>query len=145
MNFDPKKYLGTWYQIAHYPSYFEGSNSWNTTANYQQKHGKILVTNSTVVNGKTEVAYGTAIYLGDGKFNVVFPGQQQSTEANYIVQQVWKKNGEYSFAVVTNPDQSMLFVLSRNSNPTAKQVKKIFAYLDQHFQVSKIVMTPHYS
>lgn len=142
--FDPKKYLGTWYQIAHYPSWFEGSATYNTKAVYEKDGDKIKVTNSTNVGGSINVAKGTAVYLGDRKFNVAFPPQKNTTDANYVIQKLWKLNGKYIWSIVTNSDKSQLYVLSRKRNPSLKQVNRVFAYLKKNFDMNKIVMTGQY-
>lgn len=71
--FDLNKYLGTWYELAHYPSWFQRNDNYNTKAKYSiNNDGTINVKNSTISNGKKFISRGNAIKLTSTNFNVQF-------------------------------------------------------------------------
>lgn len=48
-SFDINKYFGVWYELIHYPSWFQRNDNYNTMATYTLDHDTqiILVKNST--------------------------------------------------------------------------------------------------
>lgn len=72
--FELSKYLGTWYELAHYPSWFQRNDNYNTKAEYGlNSDGSVSVHNSTITQGKPFDSYGTARNLGGTNFRVDFP------------------------------------------------------------------------
>ncbi|CAH6419895.1 Hypothetical protein HVR_LOCUS971 [uncultured virus] len=107
---DLNNYLGTWYELMHYPSWFQRNDNYNTTAEYtlENVNGQkvIRVHNSTITQGKRFDSIGIGRYLGGYNFRVDFPmGEvaklQQSGEfkgyrsdtnnniPNYVVEKLW--------------------------------------------------------
>ncbi|KAI6682430.1 hypothetical protein NL676_036311 [Syzygium grande] len=73
--FDLKRYLGRWYEIAAFPSFFEARNAVDTRATYTLKEdGTLDVLNEDWVNGKREYIRGTA-----------YKADLSSNEANFKV------------------------------------------------------------
>lgn len=87
--FDLQKYLGTWYELAHYPSWFQRNDNYNTIARYTLLDDRTIqaikgtprkiyeeplvqVHNSTISQGKRIDSYGVATYLGETNFRVDF-------------------------------------------------------------------------
>lgn len=71
--FDLNKYLGLWYELVHYPSWFQRNDNYNTTAEYKlNDNNTISVQNSTITQGKHFESYGIAVSLGDTNFHVNF-------------------------------------------------------------------------
>jgi apolipoprotein D and lipocalin family protein len=107
---DLARYTGTWYEIASYPNRFQKSCS-DTSATYTLlPDGKIEVLNRCTRGGKADSIKGTA--------KVVDP----ATNARIKVTFFWPFSGDYwiielgaqyEYAVVSNPDRSYLWVLSR--------------------------------
>jgi apolipoprotein D and lipocalin family protein len=107
---DLARYAGTWYEIASYPSRFQKGCS-GTSATYTlMPGGWIEVLNRCTRAGKTDSV--------KGKAKVADP----STNAKLKVTFFWPFSGaywiielgaEYEYAVVSNPDRSYLWVLSR--------------------------------
>lgn len=161
--FTVAKYLGTWYELGHYPSWFQKNDQYNTTANYSLIDANtIKVVNSTIVNSQTRTSVGTAKILGPGSLRVDFPIPeiaklaatdkqyipefQTSSEANYVIDKLWTNcHGEYIFSIVTNPDKSSLFILSRYPNPSLSAYNTIMQYIYEHYDASKLVLTPHFA
>jgi len=161
--FEVKKYLGTWYELAHYPSWFQGNDSYNVTATYTPlPNGKVKVHNSSIVNGKTFDSYGTATYLGDRNFRVEFPPAEVSklvqskefvfqgsplnpNEPNYVIDSLWvNRDGDYIYSVVTDPKKESFYLLSRFAHPSLHSYNKIIQYVSQNYDTKRIAQVPHY-
>lgn len=157
-----EKYLGTWYELMHYPSWFQRNDNYNTKAVYSlNPDGSIRVHNSTITQGKLFDSIGTAKYLGEASLRVDFPipevvklqksGQFSGSSArditgpNYVVDKIWTNNcNEYIFAVVTDPSKQSLYVLSRTPTPSLQAYTQIMEYVLANFDRDRLVQTPHY-
>jgi apolipoprotein D and lipocalin family protein len=152
MSVDITKYLGKWYQLAHYPSWFQHSDCYNTTAEYKMiDNYTILVVNTNMCNGELHQVKGQGKILGDSMLRVSFPSVptvegEDRTTPNYIIDNVWINNntGEYQFATVTNCDKSQFYLLSREPHPCLEEYNQIINYVTNNFNRDKIVLTPHY-
>lgn len=159
--FDINKYLGTWYEIMRYPSWFEPIGSYNTTATYtMNEDGSINVFNSTIdVRGENIVANGRAKVLNptfnfiDGKIalaslSVSFEGfPHQEGQPNYLIDNIFlNSEGEYIYAVVSDPARETLFVLSKypTCNIRLETTMKLLEYLSKRYNLNKIIHVPHY-
>lgn len=160
--FDISKYLGTWYELMHYPSWFQRNDNYNTQAEYSlNRDGTIKVVNSTITQGKRFESIGSAKQLSDMNFRVDFPmpevnkltnsGQfkpdqlTDSNVANYVIDRVWvNKLGSYIYAVVTDAKHDSLYVLSRFSNPDLAAYNEIMNYVVANYDRDRLVQTPHF-
>lgn len=106
---DISRYAGTWYEIASYPQFFERGCS-NVKATYTAKNNYIEVFNQSIKNGKPNEIKGKAFVV------------KNSGNAKLKVQFFWPFKGDYwiidlandySWAVVSNPKRSTLWILSR--------------------------------
>ncbi len=162
--FEISKYLGTWYELIHYPSSFQRNDNYNTEATYTlMKCGNINVHNSTITQGMKFESYGTARQIDGLNLRVDFPipevdklnksGQFLQTQyqpdynsPNYIIDNLWFNcKGCYMFAVVTNVNKNSLYVLSRTKNPSLSDYNKIMEYVIANYDRDRLVQTPHYS
>ncbi|MBU2980156.1 lipocalin family protein [Alteromonas sp. C1M14] len=111
-NFDADRYLGNWYEIARLPHSFEEGLS-NVTATYTLRDdGGINVLNKGFndESGEWEEAEGKAYFVENpsiGYLKVSFFGPFY---ASYVVVSV---DESYRYALVSGPDRSYLWVLSR--------------------------------
>lgn len=159
--FDINKYLGTWYEIIRYPSWFEPIGCYNTTATYTlNEDGTVNVFNSTIdVRGQNIVANGRAKIINptynfiDGKnaiasLSVSFEGfPYQEGQPNYLIDNIFlNSEGEYVYAIVSDPTRDSLFVLSKypTSNIRLETEMKLLEYLSTRYDMSKIIHVPHY-
>lgn len=166
--FDINKYLGTWYELVHYPSWFQRNDNYNTMAHYSLNcDNDIVVHNSSISKGKTFDSYGIAKRLGPYSLRVDFPMNeiqklQKSREfnmdmsminkfmlspnlPNYVIDKIWYNNhGEYMFAVVTDPSRQSLYVLSRCKHPALADYNGIMEYVVANYDRDRLVQTPHY-
>jgi len=142
--FNLEKYTGLWYELLHYPSWFQKNHNYNTTALYEMmENGKIRVTNTTFSSGEQVSAQGTAIFLGGGNLNVTFFGDNND-QPNYVINKIWyDKNGEYLLSVVTDPLKQSLYLLSRNPRPSKYLYGVVMKYILENFDGDRLVQTPH--
>lgn len=166
--FDITKYTGTWYELMHYGSdkvWFQTNDNYNTTATYDMISGDTMtVVNTTWAAGKQYISRGKGRYLGGSNFRVDFPEMEvrmlemtrrfgikpqeemfESSRPNYIIRGImYDSNGDYMFSIVTNMDDSMLWVLSRTPNPPKFHYDILMEYMSDNFDRKKIVQTPHF-
>ena len=165
-SFDVNKYMGTWYELIHYPSWFQRNDNYNTEAQYRlNPDNTVSVYNSTVSQGDHLESYGIADMLGPYSFRVNFSVSEiirlqqsgkvqspnkadrqsmQSDAANYVVDMIWtNQHGDYIFAVVTDPDRKSLYVLSRYRHPSRVAYDQIMQYVATHYDRDRLVQTPH--
>jgi apolipoprotein D and lipocalin family protein len=112
---DLDRYLGTWYEIASYPQWFQ-RDCVATTATYSQREdGRIRVVNACrdkSLNGRRRQAEGVAWVRDD-----------DPSHAKLQVQFFWPFRGdywiieldpEYRYAVVGHPSRDFLWMLARS-------------------------------
>lgn len=159
-------YTGKWYELAHTPSWFQLSDDYNTTATYtEMSDGTVKVVNRTYNKGQAKESLGTATRLGDTEFFVDFSEKERAKLVtkgeyttppsailnkrvpNYIVSAVWYDlyNVQYKYAVVTNDDNTSVYILSRTPCPPAKDYAMLMEYAHKKFGVLNLHQTPHYS
>lgn len=162
-DFDLNKYVGLWYELGHYPSWYQPNDSYNTTAEYSlNDDGSIAVHNSTIVNGKLFESYGKAIVMGVGLLRVDFSfnevskltrsGEFASYQAgipsnipNYIIDQYWMgDDGSYIYAVVSDEQKKSLYLLSRTPSPPREHYDMLISYVTANYDRKLWAATPHY-
>ncbi len=163
--FNIDKYLGKWYELLHYPSWFQQNDQYNTTAEYYLENDRIRIINTTVDQGKPISSEGFATQLHDNHFRVNFLSTEvdkllntingdlshndihiDENYANYVIDHIWVNyDGDYIFAVVTDQDYNSLYVLSRYKHPSLYAYNEVIDYVVEHYDKNKLVATPHYS
>jgi len=169
---DVNKYLGKWYELAHYPSWFQRNDNYNTTAEYSlNENGTIMVKNTTISNGKKVESFGTARRLSHDDFRVDFSldevkkltktevfrdvpgfmntpgveGTRREKEANYVVDKVYMdQDGNYMFSIVTDPRRESLYILSRQKHPSLHSFNQIMKYVVTNYDRDRLVQTGQY-
>ena len=120
-DFDPDRYMGTWYEIARLPQYFERDLD-EVRARYTLKpDGSIEVVNSGVRDGEARSITGTAKLkdpdadpqAGELRVSFFWPF--------YSDYRVIELAPDYSYAVVTGGSRDYLWVLARK--PTMDQAQ----------------------
>lgn len=118
---DLGRYLGTWYQLAAVPQYFNLACARDTRAEYAlDALGDVSVHNScTTWWGSVNEIRGTATVtdpVTDAQLHVSFPGvptqESRYGPPNYIVTAL---GDDYAWALVTDPNRLSGFVLSRTT------------------------------
>jgi len=182
-NFDIKKYIGKWYDIAHYPSWFQPNYAYNTTAEYSIESSTITpsrvsdkggylgigelgndtlkVINKSYIDAKIFISEGKAIKYQDNLFEVIFDKnnykfllesgyfQMESFKdfikgPNYKIMKVWSnEKGDYNVAIVSNETKSTFYLLCRTPFIDKQSWEVILYYINQHFDMKKIIYTLH--
>ncbi len=126
---DLNKYLGKWYDIAHYPSRFQ-KNTTNSEANYSlRKDGKIEVYNWCLKKGKPDDVRGKAWVV------------DKETNAKLKVQFFWPFAGDYwileladdyRYALVGEPKRENLWILSRTKTLNDQDKNFLLKRIEYH-------------
>jgi apolipoprotein D and lipocalin family protein len=142
---DVPRYMGTWYEIAKYPNWFQRSCASNTRAEYRpQPNGSVQVINRcTTDEGKVKEAVGTARQLGAAnspKLEVQFtPAWLSFIPFLWADYWVIDLDADYQLAAVSEPRQQYLWVLSRTPEVNAAAYASLLARLEKRgFDLGKL-------
>ena len=145
---DVPRYLGTWYEIAKFPNWFQKKCVGNTKAVYSKKDdGNLRVLNSCkTANGEVSVAQGTARQIGASdspKLEVRFAPDWLS-----FLPLVWGDywlidlDTQYQVAAVSDPRREYLWVLSRTPELDSTIYNALLQRLQaQQFDIRKLELT----
>ena len=148
--FDVSRYMGTWYEIAKLPNWFQRKCVQGTQARY-----KILGPTQIEVNNKCTTASGEEIQAvglarpnGSGR-----PAQLEvrfAPEWTAWLPLVWGAywvldlDSDYQLAAVGDPSKSYLWILSRTPNVSAERYEAILQRLNlMGFDIKKLEKTHH--
>ena len=116
---DVPRYMGTWYEIAKLPNWFQRNCVGSTRAQYSlQPDGRVQVANSCrLASGEFEDAIGTARQVGAAnspKLKVRFaPAWLSFLPAVWGDYWVVELDDNYQWAAVSEPGRQYLWILSR--------------------------------
>ena len=145
---DVTRYLGTWYEIAKFPNWFQKKCVSNTKAVYTTKpDGNLRVLNSCkTATGETSEAEGLARQIGakdSPKLEVRFAPEWLS-----FLPLVWGDywvidlDPQYQVAAVSDPRREYLWVLSRSPQLDPKIYADLLQRLtQQQFDIQKLELT----
>jgi apolipoprotein D and lipocalin family protein len=145
---DVPRYLGTWYEIAKFPNWFQKKCISNTKAVYSLKDdGKLQVLNSCkTASGETSSAQGTARQVGaqdSPRLKVRFAPDWLS-----FLPMVWGDywvidlDPQYQVAAVSDPQRDYLWVLSRTPQIDSQVYADLLLRLQQQqFDIRKLEKT----
>lgn len=134
-NLNVARYMGSWYEIAKYPNFFQRNCASNTVAQYStQSDGTLKVFNRcTQADGKVIDATGQARQIGDAtspKLEVRFAPAWLSflpiVWGNYWVIDI---DPDYQLVAVSEPKREYLWVLSRTPTVNAKAYDELLVRL----------------
>ena len=111
--FDVDRYLGKWYEIARLDHSFERGLD-RVTAEYSRRDdGGVKVVNRgySRADGEWEEAQGKAYFVGDGDVGHLKVSFFGPFYGSYVVFELDEE--DYSYAFVSGPDKSYLWLLSR--------------------------------
>lgn len=146
---DINKYVGKWYEIAHFPMYFQRNCASDTTANYSLNLDKTVgVLNSCrTKTGETISSQGVAYpqNAGNSQLKVSFlpTGLRwiPFTQGDYWV---FRVNPEYKVALVGGPSHKYLWILSRDPKIDESIYQSYLQTARQYgYDVTKLVRTAH--
>lgn len=145
---DVPRYLGTWYEVAKFPNWFQKKCVSNTKAVYTAKpDGNLRVLNSCkTATGETSEAEGLARQIGakdSPKLEVRFAPEWLS-----FLPLVWGDywvidlDPQYQVAAVSDPRREYLWVLSRTPQLDPKVYADLLQRLmQQQFDIQKLELT----
>ena len=145
---DVPRYLGTWYEIAKFPNWFQKKCVSNTKAVYTAKSdGNLQVLNSCkTATGETSEAEGLARQIGtkdSPKLEVRFAPEWLS-----FLPMVWGDywvidlDPQYQVAAVSDPRREYLWVLSRTPQIDPQVYADLLVRLKkQQFDIQKLELT----
>jgi apolipoprotein D and lipocalin family protein len=145
--FDSAKYLGTWYEVARIPFYFEDDCVAPVTANYSidpQKNNVIDVVNQCQkINKATKPALGKAYFVGAtdvAELEVTFLPQYLHW-LPFGYGDYWVLYTDYTgYALVGSPDHKYLWILSRSEKLDKAKINQLLAIAEsQGFDVKKLL------
>ena len=139
------RYMGTWYEIAKYPNFFQRKCISNTVAEYStQPDGTVRVFNRcTQEDGKVIDALGQARQTGEAtspKLEVRFAPAWLSflplVWGNYWVIDI---DTDYQLVAVSEPKREYLWILSRTPEVSAKAYDELLSRLAKSgFDLTKL-------
>lgn len=146
---DLKRYTGKWYEIAKLPNKFQKQCAGNVTADYSlQPDGDIEVINRCL---KKDGQYDDA----KGKARVVDKQSNAKLEVRFapavlsFIPQVWGDywiidlDQNYQYAVVGDPKQKYLWILSRTSQMDDATYQSVLRNIEKMgYDPNKLVKTP---
>ncbi|GAB2891866.1 lipocalin family protein [Uliginosibacterium flavum] len=146
---DVPRYMGSWYEIAKFPNWFQRKCSSDTRADYSlQPEGKLQVTNRCKqANGEISEVIGAARQVGPAnspKLKVRFAPAWLS-----FIPAVWGNywiidlDADYQLAAISEPSRQYLWVLSRTPQVNQQAYAALLERLNkQGFDVRKLETTP---
>ena len=140
---DLNRYLGTWYEIASYPAWFQKGCTGSTATYSLLPEGRIEVVNQCFKN-----SLDGPLKTSTGKAEIV----DKTTNAKLKVCFFWPFKGDYwiidldkdyRWAVVGVPSRKYLWILSRTPSFDEQLYKEILSRVaDQGYDTGKLQLTP---
>jgi apolipoprotein D and lipocalin family protein len=142
---DVPRYMGTWYEIAKYPNWFQKKCASSTQATYTlQADGRVQVLNRCKTDkGEWSEALGAARQIGgpnSPRLKVRFAPEWLS-----FIPLVWGDywiidlDPNYQWVVVSEPDREYLWILSRTPQMAAATYQDLLGKLnDRGFDLKRI-------
>lgn len=145
---DLERFLGSWYEIARIPAWFQNRCVKDTTALYQLRtDGKITVTNRCITRkGDIDQAVGLA--------RVLDPATNARLQVSFVSLLGWRPfwgdywiiglDPEYRWLVVGDPRRQYGWILSRASVMEPALLEAAFQSLERNgYGRGRFVLTPH--
>lgn len=141
---DLQKYMGKWFEIARLPFWYEEKCEGQPTAEYSLNNDQTVYVLNTCHNraGELEEAEGEAwsVDPSNSKLKVSFipiPGLKTLFSGDYWI---IKLADDYSYSVVSEPNQKYLWILSRTSKMDDSLYEKIVKELQSlGFDTTKLI------
>ncbi len=145
---DVPRFMGTWFEIARYPNWFQKKCVSDTKAVYRQlPDGTLQVVNRCITEGaKESEVVGAARQMGDAtapKLEVRFaPAWLSFLPAVWGDYWVIDLDPEYRLVAVSEPKRQYLWILSRTPKVNQKVYEELLARLEKKgFDIHKLEIT----
>jgi apolipoprotein D and lipocalin family protein len=120
--FELERYLGTWYEIARLPNWFEKGLT-HVTATYSLRDdGKVKVVNKGYRDGEQKVAEGKAKFAGSPEIGYLRVSFFWIFYSDYIIVEL---DSEYRYALVVGSGTDLLWILSRTPELEQEIVERL--------------------
>ncbi len=142
-----QRYVGTWYEIARYPQFFERGLVGVTAEYALQNDGTVSVTNrgfKNTLDGSQSSIHGVATVV-DTATNAKLSVRFDLFPASLFPGDYWiiELGENYEYAVVSDPRRTTLWILNRTPQMQASVYDGIIASLtDKGFDTTKLELTP---
>lgn len=145
---DVPRYMGTWYEIAKYPNWFQRKCAGWTRAEYSlQRDGTVQVINRCrLENGEIQLALGTARQVGPAtspKLEVRFAPAWLSF-LPFVWGDYWviDLDEHYQLVAVSEPEKEYLWILARTPVIAADDYRNLLTRLShQGFDIRRLEVT----
>ncbi|SNW62238.1 Lipocalin [Orpheovirus IHUMI-LCC2] len=139
---DLNKYSGTWYDVAHLPSFYQPTGAYNTLATYSiNSDGTIGVYNTTYYNSTgyptkySVYGVGRSVDPNNRRLSITFqpsvgitgPVPQITGYYDIIVVAEDTLYPRYKYAAVSDPEKRSLSLLSRSPYPPSNELQDLIA------------------
>ena len=135
-NFDVARYMGSWYEIARLPQWFERNMNAVKAEYTLQPDGTVKIVNSGVKNGELKRVEGVARFKGwkmIGSLEVTFDRHF------YSDYRIIRLAPDYHYAIVTGKKKDSLWILSRTPQLPQAELDEILAFLiGQDYDISRL-------
>lgn len=146
---DVQRYMGTWYEVARYPNWFQKKCTDASRADYSvMDGGRIQVINRCrTADGQLSETLGVARQAGEGssaKLQVRFAPAWLSF-LPFVWGDYWviELDADYQLVAVSEPKREYLWILSRTPKFAPDKYNVLLGKLKQQgFDVSKLVLSP---
>ena len=146
---DVPRYMGTWYEIARYPNWFQQKCVANASARYRlQTDGTVAVDNRCrLANGEISSASGSARQIGGAgspKLQVRFAPAWLSW-LPWVWGDYWviDLDEDYQLVAISEPKRDYLWVLARSRSVAPEDYAALLARLRQQgFDTGRLQRTP---
>ena len=120
-NFDVKRYMGTWYEIARLDHWFERDQE-NVTLTYSlEKDGDIRIHTQALEKGKLEENWGWAKFTGARDVGLLKISFFRPFYKPYLIFELDKN---YQYAFLSSEDKKYLWFLARKKKVSSKLKKR---------------------
>ncbi|KAL8152473.1 hypothetical protein V2J09_010233 [Rumex salicifolius] len=146
---DVERYMGRWYEIASFPSFFQPRNGENTRATYTlNPDGTVHVLNETFSDGKRDAIEGTAYKANpnsdEAKLKVKFYVPPFlpliPVTGNYWILYL---DEDYQYALIGEPTRKYLWILCRQTQLDEEAYNQLVdRAVAEGYDVSKLRKTP---
>lgn len=138
--FELERYLGTWYEIARLPNWFEKGLT-HVTATYSMRDdGKVKVVNKGYKDGEKKVAVGKAKFAGPPDIGHLRVSFFWIFYSDYIIVEL---DPEYRYALVVGSGTDLLWILSRTPQLEQEIVERLLNRARElGFDTEQVFFTP---
>ena len=135
-NFDVVRYMGTWYEIARLPQWFE-RNMNEVKAEYTlQPNGTVKVVNTGVQNGEWKRTEGVARFKGWKKIGSLEVSFFKTFYGDY---RIIRLADDYHYAIVTSKSKNSLWILARTPQLPQAELDELLSFvIGKDFDISRL-------